>query len=304
MAKKYTAAELLTVVRNSGMIPDTGSTGSTDTDLLQWINDGITLYLLPRLIKVREDYFVQRSREALGSANSYRIPHRAAYNKLKNLWYTDSGGTREKLTFIPESFRAIYSGTRSGAPAGYFAEGDYVFLLPEGEGSFAGYLEYVFFMRPSQLVEVTSAGVVASVLGKVITCTADVTSLFSTGDTIDVHSAYSGSELKEWDLTVTDVTTTNITVSESIDGSVFGRRGVAAGDYVCAAEECAIPTLPREFHPVVARAAAMAWAESIGDGDGVKLHGALLGEQLQEAIIVLENRVEQNPIRLGTRGWV
>ena len=309
-ARKYTGNELITAVRDTGMIPDTGSTGSEDADLLKYINQAIATVLVPRLIATREDYFVQRARTAVVSGtNKYRIPHRAAYGKLRDVWFIDNDSDRIYLPRTPEEEMHRFSDlTGSGDdPVAYFIEGEYVVLLPEVSPTYTGYLEFVYFTRPGEVVKTTSAGVVSSVAGKVITCTADVSSVFSIGDTVDVHSPYSGAELKCWDLTVTNVSTTDVTVSQDIDGSTYGTMPVTAGDYLCIAEECVVPSLPRELHPLVARAAAVYIAESIGDTDMLQFHSQLLEKNLTDALKALETRIEGRPWkvtgRTGPLGW-
>ena len=303
-ALKYTGEELITACRDIGMVPDTGSTGTEDADLLKKINEGMRLILVPRLLKTREEYFVKRQRDALTTKARYRLPHRAMYSKLRDLWYVDSDGDRHELFPVEaENIHEYQQDDAANEPVGYVIEDNDVLLIPDTSTSWSGYLEFVFFMRPGDIVKTTSAGAVASfdTGAKTITCTADVSSLFSAGDKIDVHSKYSGGELKEWDLTVTNVATTVITVSEAIDASTYGRKAIEAGDYVCLAEESALPALPREMHPLVARAAALYVSESIGDMNGAQLHAQLLERGLGDAVSAVESRVEGKPMRLGGR---
>jgi len=304
-ARKYTGEELIASVRQIGMIPDTGSTGTEDTDILNYINEAVSLLIMPPLLRTRENYFIQRERTALSTSTTrYVIPHRALYQKLRDIFYIDDNGDRYCLASIPPGHRNYWRDSEQPHPAGFFIEGNYIVLVPEDSTSYSGYLEFVYFSRPGEIVKTTSAGVISSVdtATKTITCTADVSSLFSSGDSLDVHSPHSGAELRQWDLTVTNVSTTDVTFSEEIDGSAFGTTALAAGDYVCIAEEAALPALPREFHPLVARATALYVAESIGDTNGIKAHGEMFQRQLMEAIGAVESRTEGRPIRLGGFG--
>jgi hypothetical protein len=303
-ARKYTGEELISAVRQIGMIPDTGSTGTEDADILKYINEAVSVYLVPRLLKTRENYFIQRERTTLGSSTRYVIPHRALYQKLRDVFYIDSSDNRYVLVSVPPGHRTYYSESGAVSPIGYFLEGNYVVLVPEDTTGLSGSLEFVYFSRPGEVVKTTSCGVISSVNTgtKVITCTADVSALFSAGDSLDVHSPNSGGELRQWDLTVSLVSTTDVTVAEEIDGSVFGTTALAAGDYVCLAEEAALPALPREFHPIIARAAAVSVSEAIGDVNGIKVHTQLFEQQLHHALGATESRVEGKPMRLGGFG--
>jgi len=305
-ARLFTTDELITLLRDYGSIPDTGSTGSEDDDLRKKLWDAMIEQIVPRVMSSREGYFLQRERAALTTTCRYRIPHRAMYGRLESLWYLRSDGKRQRIPKLDSMYRGSQQTTTS-IPAGFYLEGDWIVLLPESESaSFDGYLEVVYFMRPGELVLAAGAGVVKSVdtVAKEITCTADVSAIFTAGDLIDVHSPYSGAELKEWNLTVASVATTKVVVSEAIDGSTFGRKAIAAGDYVCMAETAVLPALPREFHPLVARAAALEFAESIGDSAQAQLHGALLEKQLVQILGVTSDRVESQPVVFGMDGWM
>lgn len=305
-ARLFTTDELITVLRDYGSIPPSGATGSEDSDLRVRLWDAMMEQIVPRLMASREGYFLQRDRTALTTTCRYRIPHRAMYGRLENVWYLGSDDKRSTLAKVDPRLRS-YQQTATSIPTAFYIEGDWIVLMPESDSpSFEGYLEMSYFMRPGELVLTSAAGVIDSVTTatKTITCTADVSGLFSEGDLIDVHSPHSGADLKEWDLTVSSVTTTDIVVSEEIDGTTFGRKAIAAGDYVCLAETAVLPALPRELHPLVARAAALEFAESIGDSAQVQLHGSLLEKQLSHILGVTADRVEAQPVVFGASGWM
>src|SRR5688572_22687479 len=108
--------------------------------------------LLPRLMKVKEDYFVITRRIPLtASENRYRIPNRAAGQKLRDLFYIDSAGTRCRIPHISREHLDEYAVTPATEPEGYYLEGTHIVLVPELSGS-SGSLEVSYFFRPGQLV--------------------------------------------------------------------------------------------------------------------------------------------------------
>ena len=308
-ARKFTAQELIKAVRDTGMVPNTGSTGTEDDDLLDYIDQAIATILLPRVLAIREEFCLKRVRIPLVSGTAlYRVPHRAVYSKIRDVFYVDSDESREVLMkYAQEDVVHIRHDGALDNPEGFVMEGDYIHLLPDQNTSFSGYIEVIFYMRPSDMLKTTSAGVVSSVVGKVITCTGDVSTLFSAGDKIDIHSPYSGADQKFWDLTVSTVNVADVTVLEDIDGTTYGTHAAAALDYVVPAEMCAIPPLPRDLHNMIARAAAVYIAESIGDAQAIQFHGALLNQNLNDCFKAMENRVESKPMRITGKnsfiGW-
>ena len=63
----------------------------------------------------------------------------------------------------------------------------------------------------------------------------------------------------------------------------------------------AIPGVPPELFPQVARLAAMHWSESTGDLKKFELHGKILKAFLERTYAAMEVRVEERPIRIGVK---
>ena len=53
MPRKYTGEELIAQVRDEARIPNTASTGNTDADILNRINEFVLGYLAPLVMEVR-----------------------------------------------------------------------------------------------------------------------------------------------------------------------------------------------------------------------------------------------------------
>ncbi len=124
---------------------------------------------------------------------------------------------------------------------------------------------------------------------------------WAAGTEIDIHDHHVGADLKQWGLTIHSIAGTVITFHEDISGTVFGRTAVVAGDYVCAAEEAALPMLAREVQPLIPRAAALQFAESIGDVQQSKVHAEILEQQLGHILGAMESRIEHRPLRVTGR---
>jgi hypothetical protein len=304
MALGYTGEQLVTRIRNLGVIPNTGSTGSKAADILGHADEALRTYLLPELLSLREDYFVLRSRTTLvpGQAK-YRIPPRASFNKLRDLWWV-SGNDRVQLDPIPEEELDRYNGSGSSIPSGHIVEGNDVLLIPDRSPAFTGELEFVFFARPGDLVLSSAARQVQTVDPgtKTVTFASNVPTSWSNSLRFDVHSQHSGAELKVWDQPVISASGNTVVFTNPIDGSVYGTKAVEVGDWVVLADDAALPALPKEMHPLLVRASALHFAESAGDAQQAKVHAQLLEKALGKVLKVMETRVEGKPIRLGGRG--
>lgn len=300
----YTAEDLLKSIRNSGMIPNTGATGSEDADLLRHASEGIASYIVAGIDQLREQYYYWRARETVVSGTAdYRIPARAMWDKLANVWFINSG-SRIGLHPIPKSQLGRYSLSRgggSGVPAGYTIEGQYLKLVPDESSAYSGEIEWNYFVRPGNLVKSAEYRRVSSVTSPSIVLDSAVPSTWTTANTFDVHSKEGGCDYKAISLAASVVSGTTLTFTTEVDGSVYGEHAVAAGDYVCLENTVALPGVPPELFPQVARLAAMHWAESTGDSKKFAMHGKVVETFLRETFGAMEVRVEEEPMRLGTK---
>ena len=293
MARVFTADEIIALARDIGKIPNTGATGSEDADILRFLNDYLQTTLAPAIMEAREGFFDRQYRTALSASTStYRIHPRAILGCERDVRYINSDGNRNPpLDHLSPGDVDQFTGSSGSVPTAFYIEGNYIRLLPDMSASASGYLEEVFPMRPGELVLATNTRLVQSVASTTITLTANAPASWGTNDTFDIHSPYSGSELKCWDKAASTVSGTTITTTTAIDGSLTGEFAVAAGDYVCLAGECAVPAVPYEFHQVLARAAAAEWAESLGDSEGAKLHSERLNARMRTLLAALKPRI-------------
>lgn len=306
MAQTFTSDELIASMRNLGMIPDTGSTGSEDQDILGHLSAILQSKLVPELLNTREEFFVTTVRvpTTLG-VGRYRIPSRAIGNKLRDLIWIDKSGVRQQISPLQREELQLYSQNGTDLPFGYYLEGNYVVLVPEIDSQADGNLEMSFYFRPSDLVLLEDGRKITGINGSVITCDSVLPASWSTASLYDIHSFRSGAEIKLWDLSASLVAPVGnenkITFSSAIDGSTFGTYAPEIGDYLCLAGEAVIPQIPRDLHSALARGAAFRMAEAFGDAQGVQIHGTLFQADLKAAIELMDNRIEGRPLRIKGR---
>lgn len=268
MASVFTSDELLALARDIGKIPNTEAPGSTDSDLLGFMNLYLKDTMAPAILEVREGYFDRQVRTTLvASTSRYRVDPRAILGTLRDIRYVNSSGYRspplEQIS--PGEVDQTEDSTSASVPTGFYLEGDYIVLVPTLGSSVSGSLEQVVPLRPGELVLETNTRVVSAVntSTKTITTSSAVPSGWSTDDTFDVHSKESGAELKCWDKVASTVSGTTITFTTDIAGTLTGEYAIAVGDYVCLAEEAAVPAVPKDMHEILALATAVEFTASV-----------------------------------------
>lgn len=303
----WDSTQILRSARRLCRVGTTSSTGSADSDVIEFVNEALMSQVYPEILKIREEYFVRGSRQALASTVSrYRIHSRAFGNKLREIYWTDSTSVRNRLMSVSPDSLHRYNAANAAGPTGFYIEGDYIVLTPSIAQNAIGNLEQVFFFRPSTLVLANTT----RILTAVDTTTKELTSLtaFPTswivGSKVDVHSSKSGSEIKVYDVTISAITSSppyKITITEAIDGTTYGTFAPDVGDYVCLANECAIPALPQEIQPILVDAAAAAMVLAEEDGEAVEMHRAQFVAKITSMKQALEVRVEGKPMRLQAK---
>ena len=145
-----TNTDLLNDIRRSGVFPSTATTVMSDTDLLAQATKELREYILPRIQRIREEYYItEKSITTTASLAQYRIPHRAAGNSLRDVLYIESGMTRN-LSRIESERVAEIATTSNGSPAFFYLEAGRIVLYPT-PGT-AATLKLKYMTRPGKLV--------------------------------------------------------------------------------------------------------------------------------------------------------
>ncbi len=301
MPRLFTANEIINAARQKAMLPDTDALGTTDQDLLDWVNEYLFDELIGRVLEVKEEYFIRSQRTTLAANTSrYRINPRAMFQKLRDLRHLNSDDVYQNdlLHLVPGKIGQLADAATGTAtrPEAFYLEGNEIVLWPSMGGSPDGKLEQVFPFRPGEIVLIANCRKVLTVDSTtMITLDESKPTAWTTANIFDIHSPSSGAEVKAWDKGASTVTGSSITFTSVIDGTLSGEQAVAAGDYVCLAGEAALPGLPVEMHPILGQAAACAIAEALGDQSMLKVYVARLEKKVKVALDAMQPRVEGRP---------
>jgi hypothetical protein len=254
MSRQFTAEELLSLIRKNGGFTDLGTDGTADDDLLQYCNEEL-LGLYAEVTQLNENYFVVTDRIPMISGTSkYRIPHRAMFQKIRNIHGVTSEGNTYSIREISRENAAGLSSSTTSCPEAFYVENNHIRVWPDVSTT-EGYLDVAYMFRPGDLVystECRQVSTVSLITGVVTVATAP--SGFTSSVRYDFHDQYSGASPKAWGLACSIVGTDMTFTPADINGSATGRFPIEVGDWVCVAESAALPGIPRELHPIIAQA--------------------------------------------------
>lgn len=251
MAEVWTADELVTDIRAQGSLSEDDPAYSS-ANCIAAANRELKRLFVPAIRKVRAEYYVTHVDYTLVADQAeYRIPHRAATNSVRQVYWLDSADRVNELNPVALGDAIDYS-SRSGRPAKYTVKDDRLVLLPAPNAAL-GTLRVLYERRPSSLVLLASAQAVTAVI-------VDSGNWFVTTD---------GSEAAFDDLTVDIVRSKppfSLAVRDATVDLGLGTLGFtpkswdilpAVGDFVCLAGESCVPQIPVELHPLLALASAV-----------------------------------------------
>lgn len=256
----------------------------TDTDILSLADDCTRSEFFSMMQSANQNYFVYFKKIPIVAGQEfYPIPPRCAVQGFRDLKMgakTDQSSTRS-LTEISIENIDFYS--VDGTPQGYYFLGNKIALRPKPNTSDYA-LHLWFFSVPSRLVPTSEAGIILSATLNTITCSYLPMSI-AAGSKIDVIEASAGNSTQAFDLTVTNVTGSNITVAEDLTG-----LGIATGDFVSISETSPVLQIPTEGLSLLEAMTARRVLEAVGDFEGASVLSAREGDLTKSFMKMIQGR--------------
>lgn len=294
----FLAEDLIESVKSRSFAPISQTTFQ-DADILRILNEEMSLGLVAKIQKQREDFFLTRkTTNLIASKDHYLLPKRAIGNALKALFLVS--GTDKRLLTRRDIDRIGEYSTTPGDSSEFYFEGDEVVLM-HTPGSGTDSLLFVYSRRPNKLALTTSCAKISSVSTVTTTTTftvdTDLTADLAVGDKVDFLRTDSPFTLWSEEVAITAITATTIAVLKSDIVDVDGTVEPAALDYICPTGFSNIPMLPEEFHPVLAEMGACRMIRSLGDAAKLQASMATLKQMMDDALDLIKNRAESSPQR-------
>lgn len=287
MAKRYTTDSLLTSVKTRVLIPTNQDT-FTDANILMLADEELQTSLVPLIMSVQEEYFVDSKIYTLGSnVTSVEIPERAIGNKVKDITLLDSAGIERSLAQYSLEDSHDVRGTVSfpyGGSHGFYIEGNKIKLTFSSNTS--NRLKVYFFSRPNSLILSTAAAQISAIDSSARTITvSSLPSSFLVGEEVDIVKNKAPYDNAAIDIEISSINGTDV-ILESWDSDI------AVGQYLCLSGEAPVVQIPTELIPVLAQMVVMKITEALGDAKGVELARTRLMDMSEAALELISPRVE------------
>lgn len=291
----YNTTTLLAAVKRN-ILATSNSFKFNDSDYIQFLNEEQAWLIQSELTMLREDFFIDSTSITLTSNQStYKIPEKASYWSLTELYFVDAAGVHRRLTRWAR--RSEFQGNNtSNDPIGFYLEDNKIHLYPDTGASPTGTLLCYYERIVNQLTELGNCGVVQSAVlaGTDYQITVDAIPIGYTSG-VDVINSKNPYELigKEKTASVGGFVVT-------VPASGFDRIPVA-GDYVVQTGFTPVPHLPSEFHPILAMAASVRALEAMGDTKNYQAAQGRLSTMIDRLKQTSRNRVKSAPKKIVSR---
>lgn len=270
--------ELISALKIKGSFPTSDDLFS-NADYLVLFNHQMKTEIIPVMLLLSEEYFELTKDYTISSGTTYRIPSRAIGAKLRDVQFIDGSNNVSHIN-------RIFEEDRDGNPRGFYIVRNSIELSTDFTGDT---LRIKYFGRPNTLVLTTSCGQVASIDSATQITVTSLPSTMTTGVLCDFVQNKNPYDLLDYDSAITGVSGSSVTFASL-------PTGLAVGDWLCLAEESPVPMVPDEMHPILVQSALVA-ALSAKKDKGVEFEATLLEKNKQDAIRMLDPRVENNSIK-------
>lgn len=298
MSRVNTASVIINGIKRRASIPENQATFQA-SDFLEFADEELRLGIVPAIMSLHEDYFIYEIAVPLENGKlEYEIPSRAAGNKLRDLQYNPDSRTVIEMIRVGIGDRVINNNDIKR----YYLKNNKVVISESLANSSAGELNFIFFIKPSQLVLEERIGIIQGINdlnnGKTELVLNALPENFSTSIKYDVYKFESPSTILQIDMI--PVTINTLTRSVTFN-TVDIPDELKIGDHLAQASESTIPQIPDEFHSMLEQMVACRVLEAQGDTTG--LQNALLKLKQMETAggMLIDNRVDDSPTKIVNR---
>lgn len=297
-----TVDDLLNSVKVRSLAPVSQDT-FTNAKLLTLMTEEMRSYVVPQIMNVREDFFLDYKDTAIeANRELYPIVERSIGHSFKMLAYRKDNDERRIYRTTP---RAVERFSNTGAPSHFFLMGNNIRILPVPTVA-VGSLRQYFFRTQSELsmtidcTKITAVSVGAS--QTTFTIDTDLTSVLSSGDKVDLQSSKSPFLLHNYDIELQTISNSEIVVNNSDIEDASGNVRATVDDYICPRFKTNIPQIPVEYHVLLAQRTTCKLYESLGDMKKYQLAFNDLKQMEKDLFGLIKSRVESQPRKVKSSG--
>ncbi len=259
---QYDSDELIDNIKRRCSVP-TSQLTYTDADFVALANDELRDEIIPLMMSVREEYFVDHVDSVIPSDGIIAFPEHAIGAKLRSVCIVQQTSPMI-LRNLPRIDLDVIAGIGSGSVAsGFYIEGNNLKLYPNADGLTGQTIRVYFFKRSLVLAAPTAYAKITAIDAGTNTITISRTpSGWATNTILNSVSSQPNFGVTNEESVIVSVSSPDVVVSTVV--------GMAVGDWISDQGYSAVPQAPIEAHGYLAQLTAAKCLEGLGDREGMK----------------------------------
>lgn len=249
--------ELVNSIKINGAVPENEADFS-DSVILALADEVMQQTLLPVILAVKEEYFVfEQPFPVTGGKKKYRIPSRSIGGVLRDVQVSRGNSITSLPQINPEDIQT----SAQGSPHSFYMQSSSVVLYPTPSASDGSELILKYFIRPAMLTPVVNASRVATIdlLTNTVTLQA-MPSVFLAASVVDFTKGTAHYETLSIGHTITSIDGTSLQLSSVPED-------LEVGDWLSLTGYSPVPSIPEDYHGVLALLTASKILQSLGQSD-------------------------------------
>lgn len=295
MAVDYTTTELINDVKRRASVPVNQNLFDTN-EMLAFLSNQMISLLVPRIMSVREDYFVKsEDLDIVEGTEKYLIPRRAIGRKLRDIKLVGTSGEETdipRLTYKEKDFDYAHLW-------GFIFEAEKIVLYPDEKGFLQEDIRMYYFRRPNRLVQTSDAGQITAINTGTNTVTVGTAPTDWAADTVcDFIKGEPGFEALGDNQTISAVAGGDLTFSDTLP------TDLEVGDWVAEKGESPIPQIPYESFSILAELGSIQVMKSLGHMSAMQASQAMLNALEEGLLTMISPRADGKPKKAVSRKGV
>jgi hypothetical protein len=298
MGIDFTSSAMIESIKTRALVPTSQKLFGNDL-IVKIITEELLADIVPLIMDVREEYFVNYFDQAINTAvSNYDLPSRAVGQKLRDVVLLNTQNREVSLPRLEADqlkhqwFLGNYSLYMNRR--GFYFQDGYVTLFPDATSLGAYRLRMKYFRRPNNVCQTTAAGqvIIIDFLNNIVTLN-NVPATWLVTDTFDIIRGKPGFKSLGDDLTITAVDPILQTVTFAALPT-----DLAVGDWVCPSGFSPIPQIPYEVFNILEQRCTIKLLEDMKDSEGLKNAAEVYTNMVDRFRTLVSPRADGSPKRI------
>jgi len=283
---QYDTEELIIMIKECSGVP-TSQLTYTDSDFCRLATNRMQNIVVPEIMSVREEYFVDFEDFSAPSSGIIAIPSKAIGEKLRSVCYVSQTNPLILIN-LPRLTLDTVAGVLAGGSSyfsGFYVQNNSIYLYPNTSVTVGSTIRLYYYKRALSLAPPSAYGQISSIdIPSATVVLSYVPSTWATGTRLNAVSSTAGFAITSSLATIVTVSSPSVVLDSVI--------GLSVGDYLSVEGYSAIPQIPVEAHAYLAQLTAAKALQGLGDRAAMEAAMIDAAQMQKNMFVMIGSRVD------------